>query len=239
MSDIAQVILYSFASGVTVILGGFLARLKLVPDSPLGREISHGVIAFGGGVLVSAVALVLAPRGIQLLSLPVLIPVFILGVVSFLFLDRFIARRGGRAAQLMAMMMDFIPEAIALGAIFSTDRKTGLLLALLIGLQNLPEAYNSFGDLRRSGFSPNKALAILVPFSLTGVLAAVAGYSLLSGQQELVACLMVFSAGAILYIVFQDIAPMAKLKNHWTPATGAALGFLLGMIGEKILSGLA
>jgi ZIP family zinc transporter len=238
MSDIAQVILYSFVSGVTVILGGLLARLKRVPDSPLGREISHGVIAFGGGVLVAAVAFVLAPRGIDLLSLPVLSGVFLLGVVSFLFLDRFIARRGGRGAQLMAMMMDFIPEAIALGAIFSTDRKTGLLLALFIGLQNLPEAYNSFGDLRRSGFSPNKALWILVPFSLVGVAAAVAGYSFLSGHQELVACLMAFSAGAILYIVFQDIAPMAKLRNHWTPATGAALGFLLGMIGEKILSGM-
>jgi ZIP family zinc transporter len=238
MSDIAQVILYSLASGVAVLLGGFLARLKLAPDSPLGREISHGVIAFGGGVLVAAVAFVLAPRGIELLSLPVLISVFLLGVISFLFLDRLIARRGDRAGQLMAMMMDYIPEAIALGAIFSTDRKTGLLLALFIGMQNLPEAYNSFGDLRRSGFSPNKALAILIPFSLVGVAAAVAGYSFLSGHQELVACLMVFSAGAILYIVFQDIAPMAKLRNHWTPATGAALGFLLGMIGEKILSGM-
>jgi ZIP family zinc transporter len=228
MSDIAHIILYSFASGITVLLGGFLARLKLVPDSPLGREISHGVIAFGGGVLVAAVAFVLAPKGIELLSLHTLIPVFLLGVVSFLFLDRFIARRGGRAAQLIAMMMDFIPEAIALGAVFSTDRKTGLLL----------EAYNSFGDLRRSGFSPNKALLILVPFSLAGVAAALAGYSFLSGHQELVACLMVFSAGAILYIIFQDIAPMVKLRNHWTPATGAALGFLLGMIGEKILSGM-
>jgi ZIP family zinc transporter len=136
----------------------------------------------------------------------------------------------------MAMLMDFIPEAIALGAIFSTDSKTGLLLALFIGIQNLPEAYNSFGDLLNSGFSPNKAMLILIPFSLAGVVAAIAGYLLLAGQQQLVASLMVFSAGAILYIVFQDIAPMAKLKNHWTPATGATLGFMLGMIGEKILS---
>jgi len=161
--------------------------------------------------------------------------VFFLGVIFFLFLDRFIARHGGKAAQLMAMLMDFIPEAIALGAIFSTDSKTGLLLALFIGIQNLPEAYNAFSDLLNSGFSPNKALLILVPFSLIGVAAAIAGYLLLGGQQQLVASLMVFAAGAILYIVFQDIAPMAKLKNHWTPATGATLGFMLGMIGEKIL----
>jgi ZIP family zinc transporter len=238
MSDILQIVLYSLASGVTVILGGFLARLKVIPDSVLGREISRGIIAFGGGVLIAAVALVLAPQGIAVLSLPILGLVFFLGAISFLFLDRFIAQHGGKAAQLMAMLMDFIPEAIALGAIFSTDRKTGLLLALLIGLQNLPEAYNSFGDLRRSGFSANKALLILAPFSLAGIAAAIAGYSLLSGHPHLVAGLMVFAAGAILYLVFQDIAPMAKLRNHWTPAIGATLGFLLGMIGEKILSGM-
>lgn len=238
MSDILQIILYSLASGVTVILGGFLAKLRVIPDSVLGREISHGIIAFGGGVLIAAVAFVLAPQGIAVLSLPILILVFFLGAISFLLLDRFIAQRGGRAAQLMAMLMDFIPEAIALGAIFSTDRKTGLLLALLIGLQNLPEAYNSFGDLRRSGFSANKALLVLAPFSLVGIAAAVAGYSFLSGQPHLVAGLMVFAAGAILYLVFQDIAPMAKLRNHWTPAIGATLGFMLGMIGEKILSGM-
>jgi len=239
MSDIIQIVLYSFTSGATVILGGFLAKLKLIPDNALGREISHGVVAFGGGVLIAAVAFVLAPKGIQMLSLPVLTAVFFLGVVCFLFLDRFIAQHGGRAAQLMAMLMDFIPEAIALGAIFSTDRQTGLLLALFIGMQNLPEAYNSFGDLLRSGFSPNRALLILIPFSLVGVAAAIVGYLILAGQQQLVASFMVFSAGAILYIVFQDIAPMAKLKNHWTPATGATLGFMLGMIGEKTLSLLA
>ncbi|MFC2069162.1 ZIP family metal transporter [Chloroflexota bacterium] len=239
MTDIIQIVLYSFASGAAVILGGFLAKLKIIPENELGREISHGVIAFGGGVLVAAVAFVLTPKGIQILSLPILTSVFMLGGACFLFLDRFIAQHGGRAAQLMAMLMDFIPEAIALGAIFSTDRQTGLLLALFIGMQNLPESYNSFGDLRRSGFSPNRALLILIPFSLAGVVASISGYLLLAGQQQLVASLMVFSAGAILYLVFQDIAPMAKLKNHWTPATGASLGFMLGMMGEKILSHLA
>jgi len=235
MEGITGVVLYSLASGATVIIGGFLAKLDLLPQSELGREISHGIVAFGGGVLVAAVAFVLTPKGIESLSLPVLAPVFFLGVICFLFLDRFISQHGGRAAQLMAMLMDFVPEAIALGAIFSSDRQTGLLLALFIGMQNLPEAYNSFGDLLRTGFSPSKSLMILVPFSLVGVVAAVCGYSFLAGHDELVASLMLFSAGAILYLVFQDIAPMAKLKNHWTPATGATLGFMVGIIGEKIL----
>lgn len=235
MADIIQAVLYSLASGATVILGGFLAKLKVLPKNEVGREISHGIVAFGGGVLIAAVAFVLTPKAIALLSLPLLTGVFFLGVISFLILDRFIAQRGGRVAQLMAMMMDFIPEALALGAVFASDNQTGLLLALFIGMQNLPEAYNSFGDLLSSGFSPNKSLWILVPFSLIGVVAAVCGYRFLSGNDHIIASLMLFSAGGILYLVFQDIAPMAKLRNHWTPATGATLGFMLGMIGTKIL----
>ena len=235
MPDIAEVVLYSFASGATVILGVFLARLRVLPANELGREISHAVIAFGGGVLVAAVAFVLAPKGIEMLSMPVLILAFLLGAICALLLDRFFARRGGKTAQLIAMLVDFIPEAIALGAIFSVDRQTGLKLALFIGMQNLPESFESFGDLLRSGFSPDKATLVLLPFSLLGVGGAVAGHVFLAGQPELVAGMLVFAAGALLYLVFQDIAPMAKLENHWAPATGATLGFMLGMVVEKLL----
>jgi len=235
MDNIGTVILYSFASGVTIILGGLLARFRIFAKGRLHHEILHGIIAFGGGVLVAAVAFVLAPRGIESLSFLPLIILFLLGSLIFLFLDKFITQRGGKRAQLMAMLMDYIPEAIALGAVFAYDNKTGLLLAIFIGLQNLPESYNSFDDLKNTGFSRNRAMLILIPFSLVGIIAAIIGYSFLSGQEYVIASLMTFSAGGILYLVFQDIAPMVKLRNHWTPAMGASIGFLLGMIGAKIL----
>jgi ZIP family zinc transporter len=235
MNTILQVVLYSFASGVTVIIGGFLARIKILPRGESGREISHSIVAFGAGVLVAAVAFVLTPKAIDLLPLPKIVIVFLSGVILFLLLDRFINRRGGRLAQLMAMSMDYIPEAVALGAVFSYDQRTGLLLALFIGLQNLPESYNAFGDLVKSGFSPNKSLLVLAPFSFIGIIAAILGFSLLHGDESLVSCLMLFAAGGILYLVFQDIVPMIKYKRHWIPAFGVTLGFMLGMIGVKVL----
>jgi ZIP family zinc transporter len=235
MNTTLQVVLYSFVSGVTVLLGGLLARSQLLPRGEHGRELSHGIVAFGAGILVAAVAFVLTPDAIDLLPLPLMLLVFLAGVGLFLWLDLYIKRRGGRLAQLIAMAMDYIPEAVALGAVFSYDRNTGLLLALFIGLQNLPESYNAFGDLVKSGFSPNKALLALAPFSLVGIAAAVLGYSVLQGQDTLVNSLMLFAAGGILYLVFQDIAPMIKYKRHWAPALGAALGFLLGMVGVKLL----
>lgn len=231
---IPEIILYSFASGVTVIIGGSLARSNLIPRNELGREISHSIVAFGAGVIVAAAAFVLTPRAINQLSLAVIVSVFLAGAALFLLLDKLIGRHGGRLAQLMAMSMDYIPEAIALGSVFSYDRHTGLLLALFIGLQNLPESYNAFDDLVKSGFSPNKSLLILIPFGFIGIVAAILGYLFLSDSAGLLSGLMLFSAGGILYLVFQDIAPMIKYKSHRVPALGATLGFMVGIIGVKI-----
>jgi ZIP family zinc transporter len=46
---------------------------------------------------------------------------------------------------------------------------------------------------------------------------------------------MLVAGGGILYLVFQDIAPQVRLKRHWAPALGATLGFIVGMVGEKLL----
>jgi len=135
----------------------------------------------------------------------------------------------------MAMLMDFIPEAIALGAVFAHDKKLGLLLAIFIGLQNLPEGFNSFKELIDKGFSANKALIILLPLSFIGVIASCLGFIFLHNQPTMIASLMIFASGGIIYLTFQDIAPMASMKNHWSPALGASLGFFVGMLGQKLI----
>ena len=73
------------------------------------------------------------------------------------------------------MMLDFIPKAIALGAIFATDSKTSILLAIFIGKQYLPESFNCYQNLIRSGMKSKKALTILFALSFSGVLGALLG----------------------------------------------------------------
>ena len=50
-----------------------------------------------------------------------------------------------------------------------------------------------------------------------------------------VGSLVLFCSGGIIYLIFQDIAPMSKLKKNWIPALGGSLGFMVGIIGEKVL----
>ncbi len=206
-----------------------------VHNRHIREDVIHVSMAFGGGILIAAVSFVLVPQAIENLSVISLIVIFMAGAVSFMFLDRYLASAGDRLSQLLAMMMDFVPEAIALGAIFSVNMNLGLLLAIYIGLQNLPESFNAYQDLRASGLSGRKTLLIFTPLSLAGVLAAVSGRYLLGNHPKLLAGLMLFSASGIIYFMFQDIAPSSKVKNHWFPAIGASLGFLVGALGKKLL----
>ena len=237
MEDLFKIVLYSFFAGVTVFFGGLLSKCfeRYFRDGFVKEEILHTSIAFGGGIIVAAVAFVLVPEGMNLLPLVPMAIIFLTGAIIFFFLDRFIEKKSGTISQLLAMLMDFVPEAIALGAVFATDHNLGLLLAIFIGLQNFPESFNSYLDLRNSGYSSKKCLFILFLLSFSGVIAAILGYYLLSNMPKLTAAMMLFSSGGILYLIFQDIAPMSKLKKSWFPGLGASFGFLVGMIGQKIL----
>jgi ZIP family zinc transporter len=91
------------------------------------------------------------------LSIPSFSSIFLSGAFLFFLFDRAIETKEGLLAQAMAMLMDFIPEAIALGAVFSRHHKLGILLAFFVGLQNLPESFNAYFDLRKSNHSSKKS----------------------------------------------------------------------------------
>jgi ZIP family zinc transporter len=48
----------------------------------------------------------------------------------------------------------------------------------------------------------------------------------------LLGSVMLFAAGGIIYLTFEDIAPQAVLRRHWAPPLGAVAGFLLGIVGR-------
>lgn len=237
MSEVLKIILYAGLAGITVFIGGIISKLleKKSSNNSYVNELNHAISAFGGGIIVSALALVLIPKGIEKLDVLPVIIWFVLGSLSFFILDKIIEKKGGKLAQLLAMLMDFVPEAIALGAIFANDSKTGILLAIFIGLQNLPESFNSYKDLRSSGFSSKKTLTLLFFLSFSGVVGSLIGYYFLQNQPEITSSLMLFASGGILYLIFEDIAPQAKLEHTWMPALGANLGFLIGIIGHLLI----
>jgi len=229
------VALYCWAAGLAMVVGGIAGRVFPRRRTPIRQEVVHATIALGGGTLIAAVALALVPKGLDLLPITLAVPVFFAGSATFMLIDERLACCSGSRAQFMAMLLDFVPEAVSLGAVFPVDHRLGLLLALFIGAQNLPEGFNAYRELASGGASPRHVLPMMLALSVLGPIAGLLGYLFLRALPEVVGGLMLFAAGGILYLVFQDIAPQAKMTRRWLPALGGTVGFIVGMVCEALL----
>jgi ZIP family zinc transporter len=238
MDEWIKIVGLTLMAGLAMPLGAILARFERIGPNWLEEEFRHLVIAFGGGVLLSAVALVLVPEGSEDLPKWTVALSFGGGGLSFMLLDRWLAGFQTHASQLSAMLSDFIPEALALGAAFAFNPNTAVLLAGLMTLQNLPEGFNAYREMTSNrndaGWDLIGGFALM---ALLGPASGFAGYYWLSDFPKTVSMIMLFASGGILYLVIGDIAPQAKLERHWVPPLGAVAGFLLGLIGHIIISG--
>lgn len=225
----------AWLAGLAALAGGWLAHVEGSAETTAKREFVHAMVALGGGLLLAGVAYALTGPAMERLSPWLLATCFIGGGVITSVVDRWVARRTGPKAQLLALLADYLPETLSLGAVFAHDRRLGLLLAAFIGAQNLPEGFNAFRELKAGGRPPRQALAALAWLSLLGPVAAIVGYLLLHDAPVATAALMALAGGGILYLVFQDIAPKAPMRRHRSPPLGAVIGYALGMLAAQAL----
>ncbi len=232
-----EIIFFSFLAGSTVFIGGLFSYFfeKTVLNRQIKIKIIHFLTAFATGIMLAAVAFVLVPKGMDTLSIGFSISIFLLGAIVFYFLDDYINKNSASIPQFISMLLDFVPESIALGAVFVYDYNTGILLAIFIACQNLPEAFTSYIELRASAFKKSRALLMLFVFSFIGVVFSLIGFYLLKDRPELTSSLMLFAAGGISYLIFEDIAPSMKLKDSRFIAFGVNLGFIVGMLSEAMI----
>ena len=232
-----ELLLYTALAGTCIPAGAALARIEHIRPQWLEEEFRHFVIAFGGGVLLGAVALVLVPEGVHWVPHPAVATVVLLvGGIAFMALDRAMAKRRQAAPQFSAMAADFLPESLALGGMFAANAEGAMLLALLIGLQNLPEGFNACRELAAGKVRATKALLLMLVLAALGPVCGVIGWFWLADYRAVVGAVLLFAAGGILYLTFQDIAPQSRLERHWAPPLGAVLGFALALLADMFLS---
>lgn len=238
MDDIISIIFYTACAGACIPIGGALANLENIHPAWLENEFRHAVVAFGGGILLAAVALILVPEGTGYLDHDILsVLVFLAGGICFFLLERFLGKRRSELPQFTAMLLDFIPESLALGGSFALGAHSAPLLALFIGLQNLPEGFNTYREIRlKHDSSPRRILVLMTLLIPVGPIVALIGWYYFRDNAALLGTTMLFASGGILYLIFQDIAPQSRMNHHWAPPVGAVLGFCTGMLGNNLLA---
>ena len=143
-----------------------------------------------------------------------------------------------------AVTLHNIPEGMAVGLSFALAAQQGgeaalpaaLALALGIGIQNFPEGAAISLPLRQEGMSRTKAFLC---GSLSGVVEPIFGILvvLIAGSvAPLMPWMLSFAAGAMVYVVVEELIPEAHLGEHSNVGTlGVMAGFLVMMILDVAL----
>ena len=153
---------------------------------------------------------------------------------------------GRRSAPLvLAIAMHNIPEGMAVGISFSLAAQTdpallpaALALALGIGIQNFPEGAAISLPLWQAGLSRRSAFLIGPASGAVEPAAALLTVLIAGTIQPLMPWLLSFAAGAMLYVVVEELIPEANLQhNHKTHGGtfGVMAGFLIMMILDVAL----
>ncbi|MEX2516883.1 MAG: divalent cation transporter [Gammaproteobacteria bacterium] len=235
MISLEVALVLALLAGSSIPAGALISATPLLATYCRRLELDSFVSYFGGGALLAAIALVLIPRGIEDSSVLLASFTFALGGLVFWQFSAWTMRTENTASQFMGMVLDFFPEAILLGVAAANGSNVAYLLAILIALQNMPEGFAAHHEMRESGISRGRLWTMFLLAPLLGPLAAWIGFAWLSGSDQVLASVLLFCSGGILYLIFEDLAPGAHSTDKSFPAIGAILGFLLGMVGTMMI----
>ncbi len=141
------------------------------------------------------------------------------------------------ALLIAAITLHNLPEGLAVGVAFGGGAPgPALALAIGIGLQNLPEGLAIALPLRRDGMNRWKALWYGQLSAVVEPVAAVAGAAVVAQAGGLLPYGMAFAAGAMLYVVVEELIPETERSGNIDIATiGFIAGFTLMMALDNAL----
>jgi len=138
----------------------------------------------------------------------------------------------------LAITIHNIPEGLAVGVAFgalaadlpSASLGGAIALAIGIGIQNFPEGTAVSVPLRREGLSRGKCFWYGQLSGIVEPIAGVLGAALVIVMQPVLPYALAFAAGAMIYVVVEELIPESQLEKHTDVATiGAMLGFAVMM----------
>ena len=145
---------------------------------------------------------------------------------------------------IISITLHNIPEGMAIGVAFGSTiyhiegarAMSAFILALGIGIQNFPEGSAISLPLRREGFSRIKAFIFGSLSGIVEILAGIIGYLLVFKMRILLPYLLSFAAGAMIYVVIEELVPESQTNEKKDlMALFTLLGFSIMMILDVAL----
>lgn len=240
-----EAVLWGASSGLALLLGAAIGYYVKLP-----HKIVSSVMAFGAGVLISALSFELMETATHQGGLAAAALGFVFGVALYSGANALLSAMGARhrkrsqisriaetdvaaaggvgTAIALGALLDGIPESAAIGVSLLDGNGVALVTVFAIFISNIPEGLSSSAGMRKSGRSAAFVFFLWSAIAVASALAAWLGYAFL-GQfgDQYVAFATAVAAGAILVMIIQTMVPEAFEDIHNITGPIAAVGFLL------------
>jgi ZIP family zinc transporter len=231
--------LSAFAWGLlaasSLLLGAGIAVVRTIHTRALGV-----IMAFGAGVLLSAVAFELVLPAVESSSWGALTG-FLAGAAVFTAGDWVIGRLGyanrkdinaaptsaSGAAIALGSLLDGVPETAVLGLTILQTGEVGVAVLAAVFISNVPEGIASTASLRAGGWSLGRVFGMWSVIVTLSAAASALGYVFLDGASvHVLAFMYAFAGGAILTMLATSMMPEAFDNAKQAAGTATVLGGL-------------
>ena len=223
---------------------------------PMSRRVIAAIMAFGAGVLISALSFELMDEAWRQGGFPPAAAGFLGGAVIYTVVNRLLALWGAKhrkradpglrsadksrnqdngTALAVGALLDGIPESIVIGVSLLRGGSVALVAVVAVFLSNIPEGLSSAAGMKAEGRSLARVMGLWGGIAPLAGLAAWFGYVAFEGVDlGVVAAVQAIAAGAILTMVVDTMVPEAFEGTHDYAGIIAVTGFLAAFALSKL-----
>jgi zinc transporter, ZIP family len=236
-------------AGGALVIGAAVAYWVRVP-----QRLIAGIMAFGSGVLISALAFDLMDEAYQRGGFDATAIGFLGGALVYTAANWWLSHHGAKhrkrssgqqpseeqesgsgLAIAVGALWDGIPESILIGLSMLEGGAVSVVAVTAIFLSNIPEGLSIAAGMKRAGRSAGYIFGVWGRIAVTSGIAALLGYALFKHfSADVIAGTMAVAAGAILAMLADTMIPEAFEQAHEFAGLITVAGFLAAFILSKV-----
>lgn len=236
-----QAAFWGFIAGSALVIGAALGYFLTIPQRAVA-----GVMAFGSGVLISALSLELMEDAYKRGGFGSTALGFLAGAIIYTAANWLLSHKGAKhrkrgsgqqpseseksgsgLAIALGSLLDGVPESIVIGLSLISGGKVSVVAVCAVFLSNIPEGLSSATGMKKAGRSMTYVFGIWISIAIICGLASLIGFtSFRHFSGEVIAATTAVAAGAILAMIVDTMLPEAYETTHDFSSIITVMGFL-------------